>query len=60
MLPQTKTTTYGDDNLSFRGRILWNSLPKDTKIVTSVYSFKSHIKIGKERIVVVEYVNRLF
>ena len=27
MLPQAKTTTYGAENLSFRGSILWNSLP---------------------------------
>ena len=29
MLPPTKTTTYGNDSLSFRGSILWNFLPND-------------------------------
>ena len=45
MLPPTKTTTYGNDSLSFRGSILWNSLPNDKKTATSVCSFKSCIKI---------------
>ena len=44
MLPQTKTTNYGNRSLSFRGTILWNSLPNDIKIATSVYSFKFQIK----------------
>ena len=44
MLPQTKTTTYGNDSLSFRGSISWNSLPNDTKITASVCSFKSCIE----------------
>ena len=44
MLPQTKTNTYGNDSLSFRGSILWNSLTNDTKIATSVCSFKTCIK----------------
>ena len=45
MLPPTKTTTYGNDSFSFRGGILWNSLPNDKKTATSVCSFKSCIKI---------------
>ena len=60
MLPQSKTTTYGNDSLSFRGSILWNSLPNDNKTATSVCPFKSYIKDGMGRIVVVKYVNRVF
>ena len=44
MLPQAKTTTYGNESLSFRGSILWNSLPNDIKTATSVCSFKKSIK----------------
>ena len=44
LLPQAKTTTYGNESLSFRGSILWNPLPNDIKIVTSVCSFKKSIK----------------
>ena len=44
MLPQTKTTTYGKDSLSFRGSVLWHTLPNDNKTATSVCSFKSCIK----------------
>ena len=60
MLPPTKTTTYGNDSLSFRGSILWNPLPNDKNTATSACSFKSCIKNGMERIVVVKYVNRVF
>ena len=44
LLPQAKTTTYGNESQSFRGSILWNSLPIDIKIVTSFCSFKKSIK----------------
>ena len=60
MLPQTKTTTYGNDSLSFRGSTLWNSLPNDIKIATSVCSFKSYIKRWNGEIVIVRYVNTAF
>ena len=32
LLPQAKTTTYSNESLSFRGRILWNSLPNNIKL----------------------------
>ena len=44
MLPQAKTTTYGNESLYFRGSSLWNSLPNDIKTATSVCSFKKSIK----------------
>ena len=44
MLPQTKTTTCGNDSLSFRGSISWNSLLNDITTATSVCFFKSYIK----------------
>ena len=55
MLPQTKATIYGNDSLSFCGSIF-----NDTKIATSVCSFKSYIENGMGRSVVVGCVNRVF
>ena len=59
MLPPTKTTTYGNDSLSFRGSILWNSLMTRRLPPPSVPSNHA-LKNGMERIVAVKYVNRVF
>ena len=58
MLPQTRTASSGNDSSSFRGSILWNSLPNDIKIATSVYSFKSHIRNWNGENCRARYVNR--
>ena len=47
MLPQAKTTTYGTSSLTFRGSILWNSLPDAIKSSPSVVYFKKSIKEWK-------------
>ena len=47
MLPQAKTTTYGTSSLTFRGSILWNSLPDAIKSSPSVVYFKRSIKEWK-------------
>ena len=44
MLPQANNIKYGNDSVVFRGSILWNYLPNEIKIQTSVCSFKSCIK----------------
>ena len=51
MLPQAKTTTYGTSSLTFRGSILWNSLPDAIKSSPSVVYFKRSIKEGRVKIV---------
>ena len=59
---------FSSEGLSFRGSILWNSLPRDTKIATSTCSFKSVLydlflqvihKNGMERITIAEWVFQL-
>ena len=60
MLSQTKTSTYCNDGLSFRGSISVNFRSNDIEIVTSISFSKSCIKNGMERIPVVRYVNRVF
>ena len=47
MLPRAKTTTYGTSSLTFRGSILWNSLPDTIKSSPSVVCFKRSIKEWK-------------
>ena len=46
-LPSTNTLTYGNDSLSFRGAILWNTLSDSKKSLTATASFKRSIKEWK-------------
>ena len=59
MLLQTNTIKYGNDSIVFRGSILWNYLPNETKSQTSVCSFKKRIKnwSGVEWTAIVKFVN---
>ena len=46
-LPKVKTSTYGLSSLSFRGSILWNTLPDSNKSVQNISIFKRMIKTWK-------------
>ena len=43
-LPSTNTLSYGNDSLSFRGAILWNTLSDSIKSLAINASFKRSIK----------------
>ena len=43
-LPSTNTLSYGNDSLSFRGALLWNTLSDSIKGLTTSTSFKRSIK----------------
>lgn len=43
-LPPTRTQTFGLNSLTFRGSLLWNSLPTSLKSVESSNLFKAKIK----------------
>ncbi len=43
-LPNTRTLRYGNDSLSFRGSILWNTLADTIKSAKSNSQFKNSIK----------------
>ena len=44
-LPKVKTTTYGIENIEFRGHHLWSSLPKEIKDSNTLAEFKRKIKL---------------
>ena len=44
VLPETNTIRYGVNSLTFRSGILWNSLPKNYKKLTSLNLFKNSLK----------------
>ena len=46
-LPSKKTRTFGINSLIFRGSILWNSLPNNTKLSLNTNEFKANIKNWK-------------
>ena len=46
-LPSTNTLSYGNDSLSFRGAILWNTLSDSIKSLATSASFKRSIKEWK-------------
>ena len=46
-VPKLKTSTYGISSLSFRGSILWNTLPDSNKSVHNIKIFKTIIKNWK-------------
>ena len=46
-LPSTNTLSYGNDSLSFRGAILWNTLSDTIKSLATSASFKRSIKEWK-------------
>ncbi len=58
MLPQTKTTAYGNDHMSFCGSIFLNSIPNDNKVANSVCSFKTNTQNGMLRPAAAIFVNR--
>ena len=46
-LPKTNTLVYGNNSLSFRGSILWNTLSDTIKIAQNTKQFKVMIKSWK-------------
>ena len=48
LLPQTRTTCYGLEKISFLGCRLWQALPNDMKQLHTLSSFKRKIKAWKE------------
>ena len=47
-LPKVKTTTYGIENIQYRGCHLWSSLPSEIKDSNTLAEFKRKIKSWKE------------
>ncbi len=43
-LPKTNTFVYGNNSLSYRGSILWNTLSDTTKVAPTSKPFKNMIK----------------
>ena len=43
-LPKVKTTVYGIENIQYRGRHLWSSLPREIKDSNTLAEFKRKIK----------------
>ena len=46
-LPKTNSLAYRNSSLSFRGSILWNTLPDTIKAAQNTKQFKNMIKNGK-------------
>ena len=44
-LPVAKTTTYGIENIQYRGCLLWSTLPKEIKDSNTFSEFKQKIKL---------------
>ena len=44
-VPRHKLERYGRRSFSCAGSVLWNSFPEDMRLVDSLNSFKSHLKI---------------
>ena len=44
-LPMAKTTTYGKENIRYRGCLLWSTLPKEIKDSNTLSEFKQKIKL---------------
>ena len=44
-LPMAKTTTYGIENIQYRGCLLWSTLPKEIKDSNTLPEFKQKIKL---------------
>ena len=44
-LPMAKTTTYGIENIQYRGCLLWSTLPKEIKDSNTLSEFKQKIKL---------------
>ena len=38
-------TSYGSKSVKYKGSNLWNQLPNDLKLITSLNSFKSKLKL---------------
>ena len=47
-LPKVKTTTYGIENIQYRGCHLWSSLPSEIKDSNKLAEFKRKINHGNE------------
>lgn len=47
-LPPTRTVSHGMNSLTFRGSIIWNTLPDNIKNITSLNAFKTQIKKWRE------------
>ena len=43
-LPETSTSRYGTLALSFKGSLIWNTVPNKIKNIDNIEDFKKHIK----------------
>ena len=43
-VPRWKLKSFGYRSFSYQGPVVWNSLPTDLKLLSSLYSFKSRLK----------------
>ena len=55
-MQESKTSTYGQNSLSFRGSMLWNILIDCIKSAQSTKSLKQCSKTGREKNTVAVYV----
>ena len=44
-LPKVNTTSYGIENIQYRGHHLWSSLPREIKDSNTLVEFKRKIKL---------------
>ena len=58
-LPVAKTTTYGLENVEYRGCLLWSTLPSEIKDSRSLSEFKRKIKNGIKILASTDYVKFL-
>ena len=57
-LPSTNTLSYGNDSLSFRGVILWNTLSYSIKVWQPVLALRDPLKSGRVTIDRAKYVDK--
>ena len=57
-LPSTNTLSYGNDSLSFRGAILWNTLSDSIKVWQPVLALRDQLKSGRVTIARAKYVDK--
>ena len=57
-LPSTNTLSYGNDLLSFRGAILWNTLSDSIKSLATSAGLRDQLKSGRVTIARAKYVEK--
>ena len=52
-LPETSTSRYGTEALSFKDGLIWNTVPNKFKNIDNIEDFKKHIKDWKSTVSVI-------